>query len=64
MPSQRHLRLGNGFVARPALGEHVGRVNHAILLESPFDDDFDGVGECVGRQPAENDRITDVPSVM
>jgi len=31
--------LGNGFVARPALGEHVGRVDHAVSLQSPSTDD-------------------------
>src|SRR5256885_8141223 len=35
----RHLGLGDGFVARPALGEHAGGVDHAVLLQAAFDQD-------------------------
>src|SRR5207249_11295740 len=32
---QRHLRFGDRFVPRPALRQHVGRVDDAIALQSP-----------------------------
>ena len=58
---QRHLCLGDGFVPRPALRQHVGRVNHPIALQSPLDDHLDGVGEGVGRKSLEHDRVVDGP---